>query len=330
MESKLRHVVPIEEGYGGAVYLLEIEGEPQARVVLKAQLFDDTQSLDQEACFFEAMRRSGLSGAVPVPRLEVLDLSGDRLPCPFYLASHLPGRSLKSLLATGKSIDVEAAASKIGRALATVHRIKPRRSTWGALTAESRARILSGSRGCTDALEGERLFSTRVWNEETLRRGHRVGSLGVVRSKVLERWLRLVETFEPGGDLCLLHGDPSLSNFLFTGQRLSGVVDASGTLGVRQDEIASALVYLWLVQAHISLDSVERAWKAFLRGYAESAEPRSNIELPAEFLVKRIINRVDTYSRIGRLESELPLLVSLGDRLQAGGHGLAGVLVPGS
>lgn len=328
--SKVRRVVPIKEGYGGAVYLLELEGERPARAILKAQLFEDTRGLDQEACFFETMRQSGLAGAVPVPTLGVLDLSGERLPCPFYLANRLPGRSLESLLATGAGIDFEAAASKIGGALATVHRIQTRQSTWGSLTAESRSRILSGSRGCTAELVGERHFSPQAWNEAILRRGHRVRSLGAVPTEVLDQWLRLVETFKPGGDLCLLHGDPSLSNFLFTRGRLRGVVDASTTLGVRQDEIASALVYLWLAQAHIPRDRVVRAWRAFVRGYAESSEPRGSIELPAEFLVKRIISRVDTYARIGRLELKLPLLVSLWDRLQAGGQGLTGVLAAGS
>lgn len=326
----VRHLKSIQEGYGGAVYLVQLEGGPPARVVFKAQLFRDTRSLDQEACFFEAMRRVGPAGAVPVPRLEVLDLTGERLPCPFYLAHLLPGRSLASRLATGRGVDLKAVAAAIGRVLARVHRVRPRRSTCGALTAGSRDRILSGRRGCTEKLEGERPFSPGAWTEEIVRRGLRVRDLGVVSPGMLDRWLRVVETFEREGELCFLHGDPSLSNFLFTGGRLSGVVDGSGTLGVRQDEVASALVYLWLAQTYVSRDAVEKAWTTFLRDYAESSEPRARVELPAEFLVKRIISRVDTYARIGRLGQMLPLLLSLWERLQAGAPELTGVLAPGS
>lgn len=295
MGVRARAVEVVREGVGAAVY--SIEAATGERFILKAYLFSDTQPLPVEVLFYQLVR--ALELPVPVPEVLRLDLGGHLLPCPFYISRHLPGRTLAEILekSTGGAED---AVAEVGRTLAVIHAVAAVELPDVAGLQEV---LLASSRPLGSARRNRRFAA--CWD--------RILAADIVSRDLLRRWRDLVENHPPHGQIRLLHGDPGLTNFLISGTRLSGVLDAATRIGFPDEDLVALLTSLWLAQGRSSLGTFRRLLTSYRRA--------GTIELwetpPLALLAERIVSRLDTYGRTGHLAEKLPLLLDLWSHLSA-------------
>ena len=99
----------------------------------------------------------------------------------------------------------------------------------------------------------------------------------------------------------ILHGDPSLRNFMFNDSKLTAVIDGNAKLGIPIEEIAKVWVFLGLYSRIHGLKQ-ELLFKKFLKGYRKNIDEFSYNDLFDLFVIKKLVSGLDTAFRMEKNE----------------------------
>ncbi|WP_276260737.1 phosphotransferase family protein [Haloglomus litoreum] len=200
-----------------AVYQLSVDTDGGTRrVVLKASPDGDGHGIDTEA---RLLRILNAHTSIPVPEVYGAVDTHDRLPAPFYVMEHVPGRAVeRTEMNTVSPETLETVARSSGRYLAELHGLDAVES-YGFLTRNPET-TLRGERPPASfdqvvVAEPESSWPVQVrnWADDALRKGRdsRFEDLVPELRPVLHEQLDVLDgTFEP----VLCHVDNSLENVL--------------------------------------------------------------------------------------------------------------------
>ena len=155
----------LKGGMFNAAYLVEGEGLPGGRAVLKVGPAPGTKILTYEQDILQAeveVYRMLESSGVPTPKVYAADLSGQEIPAPYFFMEHLPGAPWPDCSKKIPKADRPALMRALGRYNACIHAIKGERfgylkqnerfhfSSWGAAFTGMMTDILNDGRagGC--------------------------------------------------------------------------------------------------------------------------------------------------------------------------------------
>lgn len=114
----------------------------------------------------------------------------------------------------------------------------------------------------------------------------------------------------------LVHGDPSLRNFLVCEGEIAAVIDGHAVRGTAYLDVAKALVFIALHVGNNQRDAVEESLRAFLGSYTAVA-PAAFLPSSAQ-VQSEIERRLRTSKQLDRAEQDLGALENLRHELEQG------------
>lgn len=159
---------------------------------------------DVEAACYRAM---GNVDSVPVPRVLHNEADPEPLGLPFFITEALTGEANGGLLAMMSTEDRGVIADQFAAALAGISTVDWRSTDLGELL---------------DPVTPETAWSTELGKWESVLDAHELSPMPITRAVI--RWLRRNPP-PPAQRVGLVHGDCRAGNFLFSGTRITAVLD---------------------------------------------------------------------------------------------------------
>lgn len=234
-------IQPIDDGMGSAAFAVDCTDN--ARYFLKVQVFSDVSSVSREWVYLSYAKIRPLH--IPVPTPVLLDTSGDYVPFPYMVSSWCEGRTIMSDLAANSMFPLNSILGQIASAFRAMHDMTDGCTGYGNQDQRSLDKRLAGVCRPNDLPEGSRSYCIESIKMSLLQYCQRALEQRVISPETAQNIQTLSEAFEQlPSTTCLLHGDPSLRNFMTKDAQLTAILDGSGKIGPRVEELAALLTFL--------------------------------------------------------------------------------------
>jgi len=296
-EHKLRfspvNITPVNVGKGAALFALtSAQGK---RYFFKIGMFQDHHDPAYEL-FFNTVVTS-CNPKFPVPETYLLDLSGESIPWQYSVMEWLPGISIKECITDGLITDNDQIFEQFGESIHHIHDITVTARGFGSVSYSCvcdflTQHIMPPLFQCVHESFDDRYICPFEEELSCLVRS------SIISQKDYENAQTVIPVSIPDETgTCFLHGDISPGNFLVEKNRITGILDGSGVIGLRIEELADLYIFLHSLEFTVARFSAENAYSLFLNGYDcdfESLKMDSRFRF---FLAQRIVFHVMLLSK---------------------------------
>ena len=287
-------ISPVTGSKGAALFALtSAQGK---RYFFKIGMFQDHHDPAYEL-FFNTVVTS-CNPMLPVPEIYLLDLSGESIPWQYSVIERLPGISIKKCITDGFITDNDHIFEQFGESIHHIHDITLSARGFGSLSWSGvrdflTQHIIPPLFQCVHESFDERYIDP-----------FDAGLSCLVRSSIIsQRDYENAQTVIPASipdesGTCFLHGDISPGNFLVEKSRITGILDGSGVIGFRIEELADLYVFFHSLEYTVPRFSAENAFFGFLKGYGCTFESLKTDSQFRFFLAQRIVSHVVLLSKM--------------------------------
>ncbi|MFC1542036.1 phosphotransferase family protein, partial [Candidatus Latescibacterota bacterium] len=232
------------------------------------------------------------AGTVPVPEIHIVDLSGKIIQWPFLINTWLTDEPIKKHVLDGHFDVSEKVFGSLGNIIGRIHSIDVVMSGFGTVRIDSLPNFLT-TEEIPESLHGaSETFEERYSIPASQAADYLFSQSVLTRNDLDTIEMILSENIPDDDDIVFQHGDMSMGNFLTDGHDITGVLDGSGVIGHRFEELAGVFMFLHALAFYFPHFLPDRAFDSFMRGYTDI----SNIEILNGslnvFLVKNVVNHM--------------------------------------
>lgn len=289
-------VYPVLGGKRSLLY--RIEAENSDYFALKIFNINDHHGPGHELLF------AGIVGLqtqdVPVLKIIMIDVSGEILAYPYSFSSWLRGDSVKNHVSAGLFSGSEKIFEDMGQILGHIHSVVVPMKGFGVVTVDCiRDFFLPGKTSGT--VLGEYGTAAERYIRPVRRKASYLLRNAVIDRSVYDNIMSVLNGGVPGDDdIVFQHGDVSMGNFLTDGTSITGILDGSGMIGFRHDEISALYLSLHALEFFFPRFNARKAFKGFIRGYHISTGKEILCEQFTFFCVTNTVEHLSILAKKGR------------------------------
>ncbi|MCB9851879.1 MAG: aminoglycoside phosphotransferase family protein [Phycisphaerales bacterium] len=237
---RIASLKPIADGVGSVVFGTESDRQGPGYIV-KVGVFSDTHSPAEEVLY---LRNCGLRRSL-VPTALSLDVSGSVIPFPWFVMTRMPGISLASAAASLSAEVERSLTAQYAVALAHEHSHALSTTGFGRLGASRALALLDSNSEDARPTEAPQTQASFLFDHVLAA----VDEFSAPLSK-FENLQSCIERLHPLKSHLVstsyLHGDPSTRNVLTNKKIVTGLIDGPGVATTPLDEVANAVVFIWV------------------------------------------------------------------------------------
>lgn len=289
-------ILPVTDGKGSCLYC--VESDDGRRFAMKIGIFADHHSLCHELLFTTIVAFH--TKHIPVQEIYTVDVSGELVPWPYSISKWLPGTSIINCVSAGYSNGSEPIFEQLGYIVSQIHVIGLQMTGLGYVTGACAHDFLL-TKEIPVPLHGE----DGTMEERYVRPASEAASY-LFQKSVIGRhdhdsiMMLLADDIPENGEIVFQHGDMSMGNFLTAENVITGVLDGSGMIGFRLDELASVFIFLHALEFHFPHFSARKAFTGFIRGYNREYEKEVSQRYFIFFLVTNVLKHMAVLMKSGR------------------------------
>jgi len=295
LKVKVSNISPIYDGIGSVTY--QIQDQNKKRYIIKIEIFSDHHSLREEFIFNKVIKNKT---TLPIADIYVLDYSGEKIKWPFIIYEWKSGKTLLKMIEDGNKINLKEHLIKVGKSLRQIHDVKELLSGYGSLNINTlkysqKEKIIGKYNNPYEYYIDNAKMDTKLLFDQ------KIISYGQFRTIV--KYIESIEFNNLGTSL--LHGDPSLRNFMFFDEKLTAIIDGCGKIGFPIDDLANSYVFLYLLIFKNNDYNIQFLFNNLMEGYKASTSNIPNYECFNFFVIRKLISRIYTSRIAGRLEETI-------------------------
>lgn len=234
-------IAPIIDGMGSAAFA--ITTNKKDRLFLKVQPFSDVSPISYEWVFLEIVRK--VCSVLPIPKPVLLDTTGDLIHYPYMVCSWHDGKSLLSLLEEQVDIDLIKYVRSLANVFQLLHNSCITCQGYGRFDPAWVSSFLKNPVSGSLKIKGEYKYTPQNIYRPLFVLCKQIKPLSLITQNQIAEINKLSEGLSNlPTRLTLVHGDPSLRNFIYNNGILTAIVDPSGKIGPPVEELAWVFVFL--------------------------------------------------------------------------------------